>query len=438
MRFLQSTTTTTTNNKSISFYHIRLTILLSLLLLFFTIIWSSQYRYGFFTNFFFVDDSQYKLQLAKNYLQLNHHHANKIKTTNNPSICVAINSIPRSPITYVERCLASVLQALDATTNTILNIQIAVMDMNPLFALDKSSSLLCSNLPTHAFHECLTRSQLISRLPSPLLQNSIQKTDEYLLFHPQINETVQSWVLKQKIDYALSLNWCNCTYCIILEDDAILSLDGFDLIQQAIPTLPPNWQLLRLYRSDFWEGFEIDHVRYFMLAGYIGLLFPGFFILCCMRILPRQLLNRTGNVTTKPSHIFIWSIFCAIWFPLFPYLLGKQHLPIIGTRTSGGIVPSFHFYAGAVGLMLPQSFAQRLASDIINNPYKFPQEIDLYFDEALEHNVHVTYELLPNPITHVGFISSAGKNKLWKFTSWFENHRVSSGSFHKTKGSPFA
>jgi len=288
----------------------------------------------------------------------------------------------------------------------------------------------------------VTRLEAAESSPSASLKDAIQRTTQ------SKPDEIYNWLYRERYDYALAVDWCTRhnqdDYILVMQDDGIMSSDGLTKALIAARELDDkhrNWMVLRLYSSDFWSGWEKEDTAHLLMFAIVGALLTSFAVTRNWNETLRQRLNVHSSWVRK------WALCCApkiqvlyffygfIWFLLGPLIIGKQHLPFLGTRTSGGVVPVDMTAPGTVGYLYSRPFARSLVQKLITIINKDQVPVDLFVNELIPKGYG--YELLPNVVDHVGFVSSSTAKERSKAQNYIHPHHVMSGSFYRSAGSPF-
>jgi hypothetical protein len=298
---------------------------------------------------------------------------------------VAIQSSYRTD-PYVLRTVASLLHA--QTQPEAAPVLAAVLDFGQ--SEDVRSVL------KHAHPQLLLfeRPELLEMAP-PQLRTLYEEEHHWA---KQIRNMKEAWINVQRVDYALSLVFCSrhdCGYCLVLENDALLSADApSEALTSArfLDEKHPEWGLLRLFRSDFFDGWENIPRDHHILTG---------------------ITIAGGVIGLAVAHVrnrvrVIWLIFGALWSLGLVILVGKQHLPILGTPNARGVVNATVY--GSVS-SIAHVYPKHVVSYMIDQLSKaccqgFRKPIDLYIGDVLEAQGASFWELFPNRAEHIGARSS--------------------------------
>jgi hypothetical protein len=437
------------NSRTYSFgQHLRFIIISSLLFLFIGVIYAKFFRYSLFRPIWYVQGSQIAEETRKDALAQEYIHSFKEKidlfagdSDESASVCLVIASAVRQKDYVFRTVAAATLAASNAKKKGIL-VRATLIQLG--------DNHLCERLQQFSENtnfQCVTRSQVAEGIKDQKFLTGVRATEEY---HP---EDTGRWLARERLDYALSLDWCTRAHkdpvIVALEDDGLLSSDAFERIIPATKQLDeihPKWVVLRLYSSDFWEGWETVHTPILIKFAFAGA--------CLTSLLSKFFLNSNPDLTKQSKQkvgflfVTIKALFCGfsltrvlyfiygfIWFLIGPLIIGKQHLPIIGTQTTGGIVPEDMSSPGAVGLAFSRWFAIELVSKMMVIPAVGQTEVDLFITDQTP--LGYGFELLPNVVDHIGFVSSSLVKTGYFTTQYYHPHHIMSGSFHRSAGTPF-
>jgi len=457
----------------------------SLGLLLLGVAYARTHRYSLFRPVWYVDGSQLedetiKDRLAKEYLASVrgpvfgiHHHAQ----APGDGLCIVLPSANRST-EYVFRSLASLVFSVKASSSSrrMMNVRATV--------LATGENLLCERLGQFVSKDvgltCVTRDDAVKVLDDGVSNDDGDKETSTRLYEAvratslANPEDQHNWLKRERLDYALALDWCTrpsssspsspSRYVLVLQDDGIMSGDGIQRVKEGLEELNethPEWKVLRLYSSDFWDGWEKSDI-----PGLIGSAFIGG-ILTVLVFHFRFFLSSTSTTTRRTEGDDeekkrpVSSYYCRLlllrlllcnphlWFFLFGFgwtllgllIVGKQHLPIVGTRTTGGIVPVPMVEPGTVAYVYPYSTAKWLIQRLLVMNLAEPLAVDNFINQQMRDGDG--FEVLPNVVDHVGFTSSSEAKRTWRrlFATYVNRlypHHVRSGSFHFSEGSPFA
>lgn len=288
-------------------------------------------------------------------------------------ICVVIQSFGRQ-IPYVYRTAASLLYA--ASHEKATRITAAVLDFDQT---DEVSTVLNMAHPNLGM---FTRNQLLEVAPQYLrdFAQSLQARSS-----PVQRDT--TGFKRQRLDYALALLFClqtSAKYCLVLENDALLSSDTIVVLNKHIDDLDPKLGLLRLFRTDHFSGWECEYkdVAQLLLFAIVG-----------------------GFVMQRHKNLWWLGVILGAVLPL---LIGKQYLPLVGTSTwRRGIVSAQSSESvSSLAHMYPRHVASYLIHELCRFPSGSRLPVDLYIGDLLKHQGYTFWEVSPNLVEHVGVVSS--------------------------------
>eukprot|EP00727_Mastigamoeba_balamuthi_P006655 m51a1_g261 hypothetical protein (433) ;mRNA; f:227977-229494 len=312
-------------------------------------------------------------------------------------VFVAVSSAPRDQ-PYVHRCVASLLRAAEAASPQ-LGVAAVVIDNSRATRHAGNSSSPDTyygplSTPAHFAKFDAHYERLVTRyLQRPALA-------------PAKREAL--WINRQKRDYGLALWSCARSpaaprYCLVLEDDAVLSRDALVRAAAACRELDARdgrWGMLRLFgAAEHWQGWSLrcSHAALLALFAAAGAA-AG---LVAARAMP-------------PRARVAVALCCGAWCALAPVLAGKQSLPLLGARTggSGVFADGTHEGVSSVAMAFRAEVAARVAGELLGRKQRGAVDV------ALARLVPETfYELRPNVADHAGEVSSSLAHKRMRVTS---------------------
>jgi hypothetical protein len=402
---------------------------ISILLLLFGAIYARYFRYSILRPLWYVNGSQLPDELvrdarAREYLASFKDERQRVYAPRiEASICVVIPSASRVK-EYVFRSIAALTLSVSQAKEKKVKVHGVVVQLD--------NNNLCERLSrftTNSGFECITRANAIETTLRHDLKEAARQTAN------AGSQDYDLWLRRQRSDFALSFDYCLHTSpladVVLMEDDGLFAINGIERTAAAIKELAsrdPDWMLLKLFTSDHFEGWE-DYHRPVLIIGSLLLAYPL-----------AWLLTKHPHTHLKTQPLFIAHyIFVAIWIPLSLLILGKQHLPLIGSSLDGGVVQiDAGARVGSIGWLYEKRFTAQLVEELPKiRESGFSLNVDVYINEHV--GPKKAYELLPNVVDHIGFVSSSNfkndEKNPWS-GYWYPYH-VRSASFHRSMGSPF-
>lgn len=109
-----------------------------------------------------------------------------------------------------------------------------------------------------------------AHIPFVKLINSYELKSELYLERTQFQTSHHKWLWVESVDYLSALSLCdttNSSYILILQDDLIFTKQFFTKIRSALNKNERNCSWLRLFKSDFWDGWETKDIPLLILLS---------------------------------------------------------------------------------------------------------------------------------------------------------------------------
>ncbi|KAF4657044.1 hypothetical protein FOL47_008631 [Perkinsus chesapeaki] len=224
---------------------------------------------------------------------------------------------------------------------------------------------------------------------------------------PIIIQDYDSWRKQLYIDHVKGLNEClkyenisSTSWCIIFENDAMLTDHFLTKFHKYVSKAPPDTAMVKLFVSDHWSGYEVGDIPYFI----IFFVFSTTIITLFFTRYRSQGRFRALTVASVISGLLIILIL----------LITKQQLlklRYIGLRAPVSLIET-DVKASTVATAYPQNRVKSIKDYLQREIYKGPQteegEYDLDFSQydwaKQEGKILRTY---PSLVQHMGLKSSA-------------------------------
>ena len=269
-----------------------------------------------------------------------------------------------------------------------------------------------------------------------LTKARIPHVNTFHLFNGSAQEPFDSnWWRRGLQDYVGALQLCQDNYAedstrrqgrhhftLILEDDIVTTRHVIDKLVTAVQPLlkREDWLLLRLYRSSFWDGWEVRDwpvlIMYGIFGGVLGavtaMLVDAIF---CARPLPHELMSNSHCrpvINARACQVVVLAL-VAIVSGLITVavllLLNRQNIRLLNAPTGLSLDDSS---AGAVALLFPTANLTGLLTFLRNPSMPSTTPIDNALNQYAEETGLEQLLLVPNLFDHRGVYSSAAtKNK---------------------------
>ena len=182
-------------------------------------------------------------------------NASSASTANGLRLCLVMVTVPRVR-PYLYQALASYLLSFCPPPSEDGRFPGALRRCSPVLPVH----LLSSPAPPHPHFEVLEGAFLsvfpTSRTPPPLSDSN-----------------TKSWHRKELLDYAAALRLCHEEYSgrggaderahhvtVVLEEDVVMTRGMVEKLTQGVQGIvgKEDWLLVRLFRSSYWDGWEVD------------------------------------------------------------------------------------------------------------------------------------------------------------------------------------
>jgi GR25 family glycosyltransferase involved in LPS biosynthesis len=220
----------------------------------------------------------------------------------------------------------------------------------------------------------------------------------------------QDAFMNEKADYVYCLNWClnrGAKFSVILEDD-VLPPDDFIqrlkfLLQYRMPKNEKGWAFLKLYYPEKWEGWGNEWRL--VLELVVTSLFGGLVMTSLIYIIQLFLVR---SLPSKLEFLIVYFLSSVLVIYTL-YSLGRPHWLSLRKWS-----PHFSSVVSSPGcctpaVVYPQAHLVELIRYLrsVNCSRRFP--LDLALDNFASENKLEHLLVVPNMVTHIGFISSLGK-----------------------------
>lgn len=184
-------------------------------------------------------------------------------------------------------------------------------------------------------------------------------------------DTFMYLVGKENLDYLAAMRALqHCKHVLLLEDDALASLNWFAKIEQLLSTIPKNthWLYLKLFAQYRWMGWgmEVGHIATLVALGVSAALITSLFVgmILCHKYTHTLSSKDEGErpharATSLLMPRFTTALSIALMIPFFVVLfhcIGRQHL--FPLRRG---VQAYPLHAGFVAVMYAQAELTKLA-----------------------------------------------------------------------------
>lgn len=224
------------------------------------------------------------------------------------------------------------------------------------------------------------------------------------------------WAFRETIDYLSALSFCEKqkpNNILILEDDLLFTKNFFSKLRTIISNNQHSrCSLIKLFKTDYWDGWERKHAPYLILLSLsISLLINFLFILLDEKFSLRSIRLYTKSLFS----IVIFFSFTLLWFVFilililsvnrqnFQFLFGIQHgLHIMKSST-----------AGTLAQVYSSNVVQSLQSFILEQVHSNKSvPIDILLNDFFEkhQSTYLQCHAIPDLVNHIGVYSS-NKNK---------------------------